>query len=91
MTRIAGKYSEKLEVVSISVDTEAVWKEASKEHGITWNNWNDPLGESVCLRTYGTRGIPTFVLINPEGTVCKIQEGYGESVLDSLLQDFIGD
>ena len=91
LTRIAEKYSEKLEVVSISVDTEAVWKEASKEHGITWNNWNDPLGESVCLRMFGTPGIPTFVVINPAGTICKIQAGYAESLLDRLLQDLIGD
>lgn len=91
LTRIAEKYSEKLEVVSISVDTEAVWKEAAKEHGITWNNWNDPLGESVCLRMFGTPGIPTFVVINPAGTICKIQAGYAESLLDRLLQDLIGD
>ncbi len=91
LTRIAEKYSGKLEVVSISVDTEAVWKEASKEHGITWNNWNDPMGETVFLRMFGTPGIPTFVIINPAGTICKIQAGYSESLLDRLLQDLIGD
>jgi hypothetical protein len=72
-------------VVSINLDRESVWKKVSKEHGITWTDWNDPKGASGGVRSYGTAGLPTFVLVSPAGIIDNIYAGYGEGTLRSLL------
>ena len=75
-----------LAVVSISLDKEKAWREASQEHGITWNDWNDPRGTSGSVRAYGTNGIPTFILISPDGTIQQIIVGYREGLLRRTIQ-----
>ena len=71
-------------LVSISIDGEEGWKEASKEHGITWTNWRDPLGDAGSIRAYDQGGIPVFVLVNPEGIIEDIQLGYMDGLLHSI-------
>ena len=71
-------------LVSISIDGEEGWKEASKEHGVTWTNWRDPLGEAGSIRAYDQGGIPVFVLVNPEGIIEAIQLGYRDGLLHSI-------
>lgn len=71
-------------VVSISIDGEEGWKEASKEHGVTWTNWRDPLGDAGSIRAYDQGGIPVFVLVNPEGIIEDIQLGYRDGLLHSI-------
>ena len=66
---------------SISLDKESLWREASKEHGIFWNDWNDPKGTSGSVRSYGAKGTPTFVLVSPEGIVSDIIVGYSNGRL----------
>ena len=80
---VSRDFRETLAVVSISVDRESVWKRASAEHGIFWNDWNDPKGTSGSIRSYGANGLPTFVLISPEGIIERILVGYQEGVLRS--------
>ena len=75
-----------LAVVSISLDKEKAWREASQEHGITWNDWNDPRGTFGSVRAYGTNGIPTFILISPDGTIQQIIVGYREGLLRRTIQ-----
>lgn len=81
---LSREFQDKLAVVSISVDKEPVWRKASEEHDITWNNWNDPKGFSGVIRTYGAPGVPAFVLVTPEGTVDYIMVGYATGKLRSL-------
>lgn len=71
-------------LVSINIDGEEGWKEASKEHGITWTNWRDPLGDAGSIRAYDQGGIPVFVLVNPEGIIEDIQLGYMDGLLHSI-------
>ena len=71
-------------LVSISLDGEDGWKEASREHGIVWTNWRDPLGNSGSVRAYDQGGIPVFVLVNPEGIIEEIQLGYHDGLLHKL-------
>ena len=71
-------------LVSISIDGEEGWKEASKEHGVTWTNWRDPLGNAGSIRAYDQGGIPVFVLVNPEGIIEDIQLGYMDGLLHSI-------
>ena len=84
---ISKEFQDKLAVVSISLDSENTWREASEEHGIFWNDWNDPKGSSGSVRAYGTTGIPTFVLVSPEGMINQIIVGYGEGRLRRAVQN----
>lgn len=83
---VSKEYQDQLSVVSISLDRESSWKEASAEHRIFWNDWNDPKGSAGSVRVFGTTGIPTFVLITPEGTIHQVLVGYGEGVLRNAVQ-----
>lgn len=83
---ISKEFPESLAVVSINLDKESVWREASKEHGIFWNDWNDPKGTSGSIRSYGTNGIPTFVIVSPEGIIVEIITGYREGLLRNKVQ-----
>ena len=76
LSAISKEFPETLAVVSISLDKESLWREASKEHGIFWNDWSDPQGTSGSVRSYGNKGIPTFVLVSPEGIISNIIVGY---------------
>ena len=84
---ISREFQDRLAVVSISLDSENNWREASEEHGIFWNDWNDPKGSSGSVRTYGTTGIPTFVLVSPDGIINQIIVGYGEGRLRRAVQN----
>ena len=83
---VSKEYQDKLAVVSISLDRVSSWKEASAEHAIFWNDWNDPKGSAGSVRVFGTTGIPTFVLITPNGTIHEILVGYGEGILRNAVQ-----
>ena len=83
---LSRELQDKLVVVSISVDKEPIWKKASEEHGITWNDWNDPKGFSGGIRTYGAPGVPAFVLVTPEGAIDYIMVGYATGKLRELMK-----
>ena len=77
-------------VVSISTDSEVAWKDAESKHGITWTSWRDPKGINGTVRAYREPcGVPTFVVVNPEGTIVKIQVGYSEGLLHQLLDEAV--
>jgi thiol-disulfide isomerase/thioredoxin len=83
---VSKEFQDKLSVVSISLDRENTWKEASAEHGIFWNDWNDPKGSAGSVRVFGTTGIPTFVILTPEGSIHQVLVGYGEGVLRNAIR-----
>ena len=83
---ISKEFQDELAVVSINLDKEKDWKDASAEHGIFWNDWNDPKGVSGSVRAFGTAGLPTFVLISPDGIIQNIFAGYEEGYLHRIFQ-----
>ena len=38
------------------------------------------------VRVFGTTGIPTFVILTPEGTIHEVLVGYGEGILRNAIQ-----
>ncbi len=86
LAALSREMQDKLVVVSINLDRESVWKKVSKEHGITWTDWNDPKGASGGVRAYGTAGLPTFVLVSPDGVIKSIQAGYRTGSLREMVQ-----
>lgn len=76
-----------LQLVSISVDGEEGWEEASELHQITWTNWRDPMGQSGSIRAYNQNGIPVFVLVDPDGIIKDIHLGHYDGLLHKLTDD----
>lgn len=83
-------YPDRLAVVSISIDNETVWKEATIQHSISWNNFSDNKGQSsgFCSH-FRFEGIPYFVIVNPNGVVEKELLGYAEGYLKIQLSEYI--
>lgn len=78
-------------VLGISMDTQAeAWKKAIREHHITWPQLSNLKGFAGPLtRTYRIRGIPTCILIDPEGRI--VMRNARGSWLDRWLIDRFGD
>lgn len=89
MGEIAEKYKGRLQVVSITTDNDSAWKEASKQHAMSWNNWSDGKGESGIYASYDMAAIPCYTLISPDGIVIDRWTGYGKGSLLSQIAEHI--
>ncbi len=89
MAEIAETYKGRLQLVSISTDTEAQWRRASKTHPMTWHNWSDGKGESGLYAAYYQGGIPNFTLISPEGIILEQWMGYGSGALKQKVAPYM--
>ena len=81
MGEIAKKYKDRLRVVSITTDTDSVWREASGRHSMSWHNWSDGKQETGIYAHYDQTGIPNYTLISPEGIIIDRWIGYGNGSL----------
>ena len=88
MGELASTYKDKLHIVSISTDNKKTWERASKEHSMTWNNWNDLKGNAGLYARYDQGGIPNYTLISPEGIVLEQWMGYGEGSLKMKIGEY---
>ena len=89
MGELASTYKDKLNIVSISTDNKKTWERASKEHSMTWNNWNDLKGNAGLYARYDQGGIPNYTLISPEGIVLEQWMGYGEGSLKKKIGEYL--
>ena len=89
MGELASTYKDKLNIVSISIDNKNVWERASKEHPMTWNNWNDLKGNAGIYAQYDQGGIPNYTLISPEGIILEQWMGYGEGSLKKRIGEYL--
>jgi hypothetical protein len=84
------QYKEKIVVISLSVDPEAVWKETEvKESADNWLQLSDGLGMSGIAAHYGVHALPSFIYISPESTILKAGQGY--KFLSEDIRTFIKD
>ena len=89
MGELASTYKDKLNIVSISTDNKKTWERASKEHSMTWNNWNDLKGNAGLYARYDQGGIPNYTHISPEGIVLEQWMGYGEGSLKKKIGEYL--
>jgi len=87
MKEISETFSEKLTIVSISLDTDARWKEAMTQHDMPWVNIRDPKGYGGLAANYGVNGIPYYVIILPEGKVVDKWMGFGHGLITRKLNE----
>lgn len=88
---VSNQYKGRLEVVSLSLDAMKVWADATDEHPITWNNWNDKKGRNGLYAKFPTQGVPFYVLLSPDGTVIAMKAGYAKGEIKKLLKKHIAD
>lgn len=80
LKELYNKYSRKFEIVSIACnDSDEAWRDALEKYGMPWTQvFNQETDGKAVNALYGVRAYPTFVLIDPKGTVEKIFEGESE-------------
>ena len=61
-----AKHKNEVEVITISMDNEEVWK---KEKKVSWPDWNDHALGSTIGSKFDIPGWPFYVLIRPDGII----------------------
>ena len=89
MKEISEIYSDKLTIISISLDVGAVWEKSLTEHNMPWVNFRDPKGAGGLAANYGVYGIPYYILISPDGKVVAKGSGYVKGALKSNASEYI--
>ena len=89
LKKISEEMMDSLEVVSISLDGEKYWKEASAKHSITWHNWNDLQKENGIFAHFGVKAYPTYFLVSPDGKLIGKQVGYSKGILFKFVKETI--
>ena len=89
MKDILGTYCDKLTIVSISLDSDANWKEAMVKHDIPWVNIRDPKSWNGLALSYGVSGIPNYIMISPEGKIVDKWVGYSTGSLKQKVSENI--
>lgn len=89
MNELASTYKNQLHIVSISTDNKKVWERASKEHPMSWNNWNDLKGQAGIYANYDQGGIPNYTIISPEGIILEQWMGYGQGNLKQKIGEYL--
>jgi peroxiredoxin len=90
MKEVSETYSDKLTIISISIETEAGWKEATATYDMPWVNLRDQNSLGGLAATYGVWGIPNYVMISPEGKIVDKWAGYGTGYLKQKVSENIG-
>ena len=76
MKKMYSKYNSRLEVVGVACsDNEEVWKEFIKKNDLKWTNLIILDGDVNVPEMYSVKGLPTKVIIDPEGNIVKTVVG----------------
>ena len=90
MEEIMELYKGRMEVVSICVDPEPLWKSFVAEKQMKGNQWNEKRKSNTGLMVaYQVNGIPAYVMISPEGKIMKMWSGYGKGSLKKRIKELI--
>ena len=89
LKEIVETYRDKLTIISIDDEDEAVWKEALAKHDMTWINVRDPKSSEKLSDKYGVSEIPNYILISPSGKIVDTWKGYAEGFVKRKLGENI--
>ncbi|NJM15766.1 MAG: TlpA family protein disulfide reductase [Chloroflexia bacterium] len=75
---IHEKYNDRLNLVSINMDTEkSLWEQGTRRDAIVWANLSDGLGFSEGVgNAYGIVGYPAYVFFNSKGAIIDRWMGF---------------
>jgi len=88
LVEINESYSDSLTIVSFSQDPKKeVWLKSLERDKVAWNSiWDGNGRYSETSIKYGIQGIPTFVLINPEGIIIDKWTCYSKGSINNRLE-----
>ena len=89
LRELKKNYPETLELVSLSIDTENMWRKESEKFHLIGNNWNEGKENYGIYRRLGTGLLPTFVLISPDGIIKDIWVGYATGELIQKMSSIL--
>ncbi len=89
LSEIAETYRDKVHVVKINVNPDKTWREATTFYGLTGNNFRDSKEMNGLYTNAAQNAVPTYMLINPDGTVHSTWSGYVEGSLKATLLESI--
>lgn len=75
--------------VSLSLDLDPMWRQASEKYGVAGNNWNEGLDYRGLYQRVNAEGMPTYVVIAPDGTIADTWCGYGPGAILSRMDFFL--
>ncbi len=81
LREVKEKYHDILEFISLSIDSDNTWRQATNELHLTGNNWNEGKEDYGIFRRLGLDGFPYFLVITPDGTINDIWFGFSEGSL----------
>ncbi|MDE7346672.1 MAG: TlpA family protein disulfide reductase [Muribaculaceae bacterium] len=83
------KYPETLEIVSMSMDTESIWRKASEKIPVIGHNWNEGKENYGVFGRLGTHTYPTYLVIAPDGTIKDLWVGYETGELKQKINSIL--
>lgn len=90
MEQLAQEHKDRVAVVSICQDKKDLWKKYIAKKGMTGNQWNELVDEAPPLAAkYRIKGIPHYVLIDPDGRIVDVWSGYGEGYIRQKLNEHL--
>lgn len=81
LRELKAKYQENIECVSLSIDSEKIWRKSSEKIPLVGCNWNEGKENYGIFRRLGTNAYPTFLVVTPNGTIKDIWIGYATGEL----------
>ena len=86
LKEVAETFKDSVAVVSLSLDNDKMWREATDVYGVTVNNLNERKGRSGIAAKFGIYAIPLFVLVSPQGTFIEKWTGYAKGGLKERIE-----
>lgn len=79
------KYPDTVDLVSLSLDTDNIWRQQSKELQLAGNNWNEGKEDYGLFARLGLTARPSFLVVSPDGIIRDIWSGYGTGSLKQRM------
>ena len=85
LRELKEKYPDTLELVSLSMDTDDMWRQQSKELMLEGNNWNEGKEDYGLFSRLGFTARPSFVVVTPDGKIKDTWSGYATGSLKQKM------
>ncbi len=85
LRELMEKYPDKLELISLSIDSDRIWRNASEMLHLKGNNWNEGKENYGIFRRLGTHAYPTFMIVAPDGTIKDVWRGFSTGSLKQRM------
>ena len=85
MPNLIAKHNGKLDGVLLSCDTDKWWRWATENFSVKGNNWNEGMEDYGLYQRFGAGGLPTVVMVTPEGKVADIFLGFYTDRIDENM------